>query len=108
MSFPQEYPNLPPSLRVTSKIFHPNIYPDGRVCISVLHSPGDDALSGESANERWTPDRSLDSVLYSVVSMLGEPNVSSPANVDAAKVFRERPEDYCTIAKQCVQATLEF
>ena len=30
--------------RFTSKIFHPNIYPDGRVCISILHPPGDDPL----------------------------------------------------------------
>ena len=35
--FPQDYPLNPPTMRFTSKIFHPNIYPDGKVCISFLH-----------------------------------------------------------------------
>ena len=43
LSFPQDYPLNPPSMRFLSKIFHPNIYPDGRVCISILHAPGKDA-----------------------------------------------------------------
>ena len=45
--FPQDYPLNPPTMRFTSKIFHPNIYPDGRVCISILHPPGDDPLGYE-------------------------------------------------------------
>jgi len=63
------------------------VYTDGRVCISVLHPPGDDPLSGERAAERWTPQRPMDSVLCSVLALLGEPNISSPANVDAAVCF---------------------
>ncbi|VAH81619.1 unnamed protein product [Triticum turgidum subsp. durum] len=42
MSFPQNYPNSPPTVRFTSEMWHPNVYPDGRVCISILHPPGDD------------------------------------------------------------------
>ncbi|KAG2592832.1 hypothetical protein PVAP13_5NG583700 [Panicum virgatum] len=42
MSFPQNYPNSPPSVRFTSEMWHPNVYPDGRVCISILHPPGED------------------------------------------------------------------
>ena len=47
LMFPQDYPLNPPTMRFTSKIFHPNIYPDGRVCISILHPPGDDPLGYE-------------------------------------------------------------
>lgn len=32
-----------------------SVYPDGRVCISILHSPGDDPNGYEQANERWSP-----------------------------------------------------
>ena len=60
------------------------MYRDGRVCISILHTPGDDPLGYESPNERWSPVQSVEKVLLSVVSMLSEPNDESPANVDAA------------------------
>lgn len=31
------------------------VYPDGRVCISILHPPGDDPNGYELASERWMP-----------------------------------------------------
>ena len=65
-------------------MWHPNIYDDGRVCISILHAPGDDAMSGETAEERWRPILGVESVLMSVVSMLNDPNIDSPANLDAS------------------------
>ena len=35
---------------------YPNIYPDGKVCISILHPPGTDSMnSQEKAEERWRP-----------------------------------------------------
>ena len=42
MNFPKEYPNMPPTLRFISDIVHPNVYPDGKVCMSILHPPGED------------------------------------------------------------------
>ncbi|KAF3338945.1 hypothetical protein FCM35_KLT16416 [Carex littledalei] len=55
MTFPANYPNSPPTVRFTSEMWHPNVYPDGRVCISILHPPGDDPNGYELASERWTP-----------------------------------------------------
>ncbi|KAL5671766.1 hypothetical protein ACJX0J_016072, partial [Zea mays] len=49
MSFPQNYPNNPPSVRFTSEMWHPNVYPDGWVCISILHPPGEDPNGYELA-----------------------------------------------------------
>lgn len=60
------------------------VYPDGRVCISILHPPGEDAMSGELPEERWLPTQTVGTVLLSVISMLNDPNTSSPANVDAS------------------------
>ncbi|GFS31552.1 ubiquitin-conjugating enzyme E2 [Actinidia rufa] len=50
MTFPSNYPNSPPSVRFTSEIWHPNVYPDGKVCISILHPPGDDPNGYELAS----------------------------------------------------------
>jgi len=59
------------------------------VCISILHPPGEDPLHYESSSERWSPVQSIEKILISVVSMLSEPNDQSPANVEAAKMWRE-------------------
>ncbi|MCD7468177.1 ubiquitin-conjugating enzyme E2 G1 [Datura stramonium] len=39
MSFPMDYPNNPPTVKFITEIWHPNVYPDDRVCISILHPP---------------------------------------------------------------------
>lgn len=80
--FSSDYPLNPPKMSFLCEMFHPNIFPDGRVCISILHSPGDDPLGYESSSERWSPVQSVEKILLSVVSMLAEPNDESPANVD--------------------------
>ena len=46
------------------------VYPDGNVCISILHSPGDDPTMYEQASERWSPVQSVEKVILSVISML--------------------------------------
>lgn len=53
------------------------VYPDGRVCISILHTPGDDPLGYESATERWSPVQSIEKILLSVVSMLAGTHMCS-------------------------------
>lgn len=49
---------------------HVTVYPDGRVCISILHAPGDDPMGYETSAERWSPVQSVEKILLSVVSML--------------------------------------
>lgn len=88
MTFPSNYPMSPPSFKFLRPIYHPNIYPDGRICISILHPAGEDEMSGESATERWTSVQSVESVLRSILLLLDDPEVSSPANVDAGVLYR--------------------
>ena len=89
LQFPDDYPYSPPKMKFTSEIWHPNIYPDGDVCISILHPPGEDAMSGERPEERWTAVQTPTTILLSVLSMLSDPNIYSAANVDAAKSWRD-------------------
>lgn len=90
LSFPPDYPHAPPSLVFKTPIpFHPNIYADGRLCISILHPAGDDEYGYESASERWSPVQTPETILLSVISLLHSPNDESPANVEAARLWRE-------------------
>jgi ubiquitin-conjugating enzyme E2 G2 len=82
------------------------VYPNGVVCISILHPPGDDPHGYEKASERWSPIQSVEKVLISVMSMLAEPNDESPANVDAARMWREKRSDYERIVRNNVRKSL--
>lgn len=71
------------------------VYPDGKVCISILHPPGTDEYNNqESADERWRPILGVESIILSVISMLNDPNISSPANIDAAVEYRDNYDTY--------------
>lgn len=82
------------------------VYPTGVVCISILHPPGDDPNHYEHASERWSPIQSVEKILISVMSMLAEPNDESPANVEAAKMWREKREEYERVVRLNVKRGL--
>ncbi|EZG72995.1 putative ubiquitin-conjugating enzyme E2 [Gregarina niphandrodes] len=104
LTFPDDFPNNPPKMKFETPIFHPNIFPDGLVCISILHAPGfDETNEQELPEERWRPIISVEAILMSVISMLGEPNLDSPANVDAAKLLRENPRDFKRKVRRMVE-----
>ena len=65
-------------------LFYRIVYEDGKVCISILHNPGEDENQYESADERWRPILGVEAIIMSVISMLASPNDESPANIDAA------------------------
>jgi ubiquitin-conjugating enzyme E2 G1 len=88
MTFPSEYPQKPPKLKFVNEMWHPNIYPDGTVCISILHE-ADPTNEQESETEQWRPVLGVEQILVSVISRLSEPNTNSPANLDASIQFRD-------------------
>ena len=115
MTFPTNYPYSPPDFVFERPLWHPNVYTDGRLCISILHQPGEDTMSGELAGERWTPVQRVESVLISVLSLLDDAECSSPANVDAGVMLRNDPDRYKgrvaedrELSKQDIPAGLEL
>ncbi|TGZ78147.1 ubiquitin-conjugating enzyme [Ascodesmis nigricans] len=108
LDFPKDYPLSPPKMRFETPIWHPNIYDNGEVCISILHPPRDDEFGYESAAERWLPVHTPETILISVISMLSSPNDESPANVEAAKQWREDPQGFKKRVRKCVRDSLEM
>jgi len=106
MQFPEDFPLSPPKVTIVSDFWHPNVYKDGVVCISILHPPGPDEMSGEDESERWLPTRSLASILLSVISILSAPNFSSPANIDASVEMRNKPKEFAARVKKLVEKSL--
>ena len=81
IKFNSEYPVKPPSVKFVSPMYHPNVYRDGKICV--------DILQGE-----WSPAQNVRTILVSIRSLLMDPNPNSPANRDAAIIFKSSLEDY--------------
>lgn len=108
ISFPSDYPNSPPDMVFDTEMWHPNIFAGGRVCISILHPPGEDIFNpGESSAERWRPILGAEAIIISVTSMLNDPNLESPANIDAAVQLREDREGYLRRVRRLAQKSVE-
>lgn len=92
IKFPSNYPLSPPVVYFNN-IIHPNVYEDGKVCISILHE-GVDSWGYEKSYERWTPTHTVDSIMTSIVSMLSDPNFESPANTNYSVLWKDNPSKY--------------
>ncbi|GME94325.1 unnamed protein product [Ambrosiozyma monospora] len=73
LTFDEQYPNKPPQVKFTSEMFHPNVYASGELCLDILQN-------------RWSPTYDVASILTSIQSLLNDPNINSPANVEAANL----------------------
>merc|ERR1719326_2374366 len=87
MEFTEDYPSKPPKCRflpVNGKpLFHPNIYPSGTVCLSILNE-----------DEDWKPAITIRQILLGVQDLLGNPNPASPAQAEPYTMFTQDREQY--------------
>lgn len=88
LRFTNEYPNKPPHVRFLSRLFHPNIYNDGHICLDILQT-------------QWSPIYDISAILTSIQSLLSDPNPSSPANQEAARLYAENRREYNRRVQQC-------
>eukprot|EP01061_Rhynchopus_euleeides_P014761 TRINITY_DN25452_c1_g1_i1.p1 TRINITY_DN25452_c1_g1~~TRINITY_DN25452_c1_g1_i1.p1 ORF type:complete len:194 (+),score=75.57 TRINITY_DN25452_c1_g1_i1:163-744(+) len=94
MEFNDDYPNKPPRVTFTTKMFHPNIYNDGSICLDILQS-------------QWSPTYDVCAILTSIQSLLTDPNPNSPANGEAARMYRESRKDYDMKVRSVVEQSWE-
>ena len=93
MKFTEEYPNKPPHVLMKTKVFHPNFYVNGEICIDIL-------------KDQWSPIYDIKSILTSIQSLLTDPNPLSPANVEAAKLYNDNIQEYNKKVKECVEKSI--
>uniref|UniRef100_A0A7S0UUN9 SUMO-conjugating enzyme UBC9 n=1 Tax=Polytomella parva TaxID=51329 RepID=A0A7S0UUN9_9CHLO len=83
MEFPEDYPTKPPKCKFPAGFFHPNIYPSGTVCLSILNE-----------DEGWKPSISVKQLLLGIQELLDSPNAKSPAQADAYEMFTTNIQEY--------------
>ncbi|MED6206216.1 Ubiquitin-conjugating enzyme E2 20 [Stylosanthes scabra] len=79
LSFPNDYPFKPPKVKFESVCFHPNVDVHGNICLDILQ-------------DKWSSAYDVRTILLSIQSLLGEPNISSPLNPQAAQVWSNQEE----------------
>lgn len=90
LNFDESYPNKPPTVKFLSRMFHPNVYANGELCLDILQN-------------RWSPTYDVAAILTSIQSLLHDPNPNSPANAEAAQLYRENMKEYVRRVKGIVE-----
>ncbi|KAG8348348.1 putative Ubiquitin conjugating enzyme [Trypanosoma vivax] len=92
--FTSEYPYAPPVVRFVTKVFHPNVYVDGKICLDTLKT-------------NWSPSLNVESLLLMIISLLSDPNPNSAANGEAAALYTQSRDQYDERVQQIVLSSLE-
>jgi len=74
--FKDDFPSTPPKVKFDPPLFHPNVYPSGTVCLSILDEKKD-----------WRPALTVKQILLGIQELLNDPNVSDPAQGEAYTSF---------------------
>jgi ubiquitin-conjugating enzyme E2 A len=90
LEFNEDYPNKPPAVKFLSKLFHPNVYLDGKICLDILQN-------------QWSPIYDIAAILTSIQSLLSDPNPASPANAEASQLYERDRREYNRRVKQVVE-----
>ncbi|KAF9665627.1 hypothetical protein SADUNF_Sadunf16G0142700 [Salix dunnii] len=79
LSFPNDYPFKSPRVKFETSCFHPNVDIYGNICLDILQ-------------DKWSSAYDARTILLSIQSLLGEPNISSPLNTQAAQLWSNQEE----------------
>ncbi|KAK0451089.1 ubiquitin-conjugating enzyme/RWD-like protein [Armillaria borealis] len=66
-----------PEGKFTPPLFHPNVYPSGTVCLSILDE-----------EKSWKPAITIKQILLGIQDLLDDPNVNDPAQSEAYTMFK--------------------
>ncbi|KAI8592528.1 ubiquitin-conjugating enzyme E2 [Geranomyces variabilis] len=87
MKFPPSYPYSVPTVLFKTTCYHPNVDMRGNICLDILKT-------------KWSAVYTVQTILVSIQSLLGEPNNDSPLNDEAADLWANQEE----FRKKVVQA----
>ncbi|KAG2133778.1 ubiquitin-conjugating enzyme/RWD-like protein [Suillus bovinus] len=81
LTFDESYPNKPPTVKFLSRMFHPNVYNNGELCLDILQN-------------RWSPTYDVAAILTSI---------QTQPNAEAAQLYRDNMKEYVRRVKATVE-----
>ncbi len=85
VNLPATYPHDPPEIVFVTRVWHPNVTPEGDICMSRLK---------KGVTDGWVLGQTMGPMLLSVQLLLAEANPSDPFNGEAARQYVDHREDF--------------
>ncbi|CAL8465977.1 g5513 [Coccomyxa elongata] len=89
LKFTEDYPSNPPIASFPKGFFHPNIFDNGRVCLSIINS-----------EKGWRPSITVKQILMGISDLLYEPNNDDPAQDYGYKIYKKDKGKYMRLVKE--------
>ncbi|CAG2174745.1 unnamed protein product [Oppiella nova] len=90
ITFPQNYPFSPPSIKMQTRIYHPNISDHGHICVDTL-------------SYAWSAALSISKVLLTIQQLLATPNPDDPLTQGPTLAYRTNRQVFNQTARQWTQ-----
>ncbi|KAL3284707.1 hypothetical protein HHI36_018856 [Cryptolaemus montrouzieri] len=82
---PEKYPFAPPSIKFVTRIYHPNIDDNGRICLDLIKMP-------PAGN--WRPTIGLQGLLIAIRMLLESPNPDDPLMGEIAQEYKHNYSEF--------------
>ncbi|XP_062123478.1 LOW QUALITY PROTEIN: ubiquitin-conjugating enzyme E2-18 kDa [Drosophila sulfurigaster albostrigata] len=95
ISFPTQYPFLPPKILFKTQIYHPNINEKGEVCLSIITA------------DNWKPTTRTEQVLQSLIDIVHSPQPEHPLRSDLAEEYVKDNKKFMKTAEEFTKKNAE-
>ena len=85
INIPKDYPFKPPDFKFETPIYHPNVHPNGYICLYQLL---------KIFKMDWSPKLTICEVLILISSLLSNPNLEDPYNDKAVKLYIKNKDEF--------------
>ncbi|KAM6158218.1 ubiquitin/ISG15-conjugating enzyme E2 L6 [Rhynchocyon petersi] len=93
ITFSEQYPFRPPTVRFTTQIYHPSVDVEGQVCLPII------------TNKEWKPSTKTDRVLKDLIMLVNKPEEGDPLRIELAEQLAANPGQFY---KNAEAQTLKF